>query len=88
MTEANHITGLQPPVVYLQRSKALEMVMDDAKQLLKASASSSAPCRELVMGVPGPGYIEVKDASVHGVGGVIVGHTKACTPTVFLTRMA
>jgi hypothetical protein len=25
----------------------------------------------------------VKDASKHGVGGIIIGESKACTPTVF-----
>eukprot|EP00956_Cyclotella_meneghiniana_P036315 scaffold124074_cov23-Cyclotella_meneghiniana.AAC.1 len=30
-----------------------------------------------------PDYIGVKDASIHGVGGVIVGQGKACLPTVF-----
>jgi hypothetical protein len=28
-------------------------------------------------------YVGVKDASLHGVGGVIVGDKKACIPTVF-----
>ena len=29
-----------------------------------------------------PDYIEVKDASRHGIGGIILGEGKACTPTV------
>ncbi len=33
------------------------------------------------MGIPE--YIGTKDASGQGVGGVIVGNTKACTPTLF-----
>ena len=32
-------------------------------------------CKELVMGVPE--FVGVKDASIHGVGDIIVGHTKA-----------
>jgi hypothetical protein len=36
---------------------------------------------ELVIG--NPHYIGVKDASIHGVGGIIVGDEKACVPTVF-----
>lgn len=30
-----------------------------------------------------PHYVGVKDASIHGVGGIIVGDEKACVPTVF-----
>ena len=81
MTEANCILGKEPPVVYLQRSKALEMCMDDARRLLKESGKAPTPCKELVMGEPG--YVGIKDASVHGVGGIVVGHNKACTPVVF-----
>ena len=33
------------------------------------------------MGVPE--FVGVKDASIHRVGSIIVGHTKACVPTVF-----
>ena len=30
-----------------------------------------------------PNYIGVKDASRHGIGGIITGEEKSCTPTVF-----
>jgi hypothetical protein len=30
-----------------------------------------------------PDYVGVKDASIHGVGGVVVGDKKECVPTVF-----
>ena len=30
-----------------------------------------------------PHYIGVKDASSHGIGGIIMGEEKACKPTVF-----
>jgi hypothetical protein len=30
-----------------------------------------------------PDFVGVKDASLHGVGGIIVGHRKPCRPTVF-----
>jgi hypothetical protein len=30
-----------------------------------------------------PAYVGVKDASIHGVGGIIIGENKACVPTVF-----
>jgi hypothetical protein len=38
-------------------------------------------CSELVMGEPD--YIGVKDASIHGVGGIIIGEKEDCIPTVF-----
>ena len=37
--------------------------------------------KELVTGWPH--YIGVKDASSHGIGGIITGKGKACIPTVF-----
>ena len=30
-----------------------------------------------------PHYIGVKDAYSHGIGGIVMGEGKACTPTVF-----
>jgi hypothetical protein len=38
-------------------------------------------CKELVHGWPQ--YVGVKDASKHGVGGVVIGEELACTPTIF-----
>ena len=38
-------------------------------------------CKELVAGWPD--FVGVKDASGHGVGGIIVGENKACAPTLF-----
>ena len=38
-------------------------------------------CAELVPGWPG--FVGVKDASSHGVGGIVVGEREACVPTVF-----
>ena len=38
-------------------------------------------CKELVVGLPD--YIGVKDASIHGVGGYIIGEKDKCIPTVF-----
>ena len=81
LTEVNKILGKEPPVVYLQRSKSLLLCIEDARRLLRESGKRPTPCSQLVMGEAG--YVGVKDASVHGVGGVIVGHKKACTPTVF-----
>ena len=30
-----------------------------------------------------PDFVGIKDSSIHGVGGITVGHRKACCPTVF-----
>ena len=45
------------------------------------STKNSAPYKELVMGWTQ--YIGVKDASTHGIGGIIMGEVKSCKPTVF-----
>jgi hypothetical protein len=80
-TAAHKLLSVRPPVVYLKRNKSLLVCMDDCRRLLRESASAPTPCRELVMGEPD--YIGIKDASIHGVGGVVVGDNKACIPTVF-----
>jgi hypothetical protein len=80
-TAAHKLFSVRPPVVYLKRNKSLLVCMDDCRRLLRESASAPTPCRELVMGEPD--YIGIKDASIHGVGGVVVGDNKECIPTVF-----
>ena len=45
------------------------------------STKNPTPCKELFTGWPH--YIGVKDASNHGIGGIIMGEGKACIPTVF-----
>jgi len=77
----NSILSLRPPVVFLHRNKALRQTLQDCRTLLRESSAHPTPCRELVMGEPD--FVGVKDASLHGVGGIIVGHRKPCKPTVF-----
>ena len=48
---------------------------------MKESLAAPTRCRELVMAWPD--FVGVKDASGHGVGGIIVGENAACVPTVF-----
>lgn len=81
MTECNSIIGMQPKVVYLQRNPKLRQVLDDCRRLVRASAQNPTPCRELIVGPPG--YVGIKDASIDGAGGIVVGDHKACVPTVF-----
>ncbi len=77
----NAILRKEPKVVYLHRCKGALQAMKDCRTLLRESTTAPTRCKELVMGVPE--YIGTKDASGQGVGGVIVGNTKACTPTLF-----
>jgi hypothetical protein len=80
-TPFNNLLPLQPAIVYLHRNKALTEAISDCRTLLRESTKTPTCCSELVMGEPD--FIGVKDASIHGVGGIIVGHKKACVPTVF-----
>ena len=45
------------------------------------STKNQTLCKELVTGWSH--YIEVKDESSHGIGGIIIGKEKSCIPTVF-----
>ena len=45
------------------------------------STENPTPCKESV--TRWPHYIGVKDASSHGIEGIIMGEVKACIPTVF-----
>lgn len=81
LSPLNRICAKEPKFVFLHRNKALLEAIRDCRTLLRESTLNPTRCRELVSGWPD--YIGVKDASVHGVGGVIVGENKACVPTVF-----
>lgn len=81
LNPCNTILSIRPPVVFLHHNKALHQAMKDCRTLLRETSVRPTPCRELVMDEPD--FVGVKDASLHGVGGIIVGHKKACRPTVF-----
>lgn len=81
MTPFNKLLRLRPPVVYLHKNKALLQVTQDCRDLLREATKSPTPCKELVMGATD--FVGVKDASLHGVGGIVVGDKEACVPTVF-----
>jgi hypothetical protein len=51
------------------------------QSLLREATKSPTPCQELVIGETN--FVGVKDASIHGIGGVVVGDKEACVPTVF-----
>jgi hypothetical protein len=68
-------------MVYLHHNQALHNTLKDCRTLLHEATQRPTPCQELIMGEPD--FVGIKDASIHGVGGIIVGHLKSCLPTVF-----
>jgi hypothetical protein len=57
------------------------MHSSSCRTILREATEHPTPCKELVNAWPD--FVGVKDASKHGVGGVIVDEGKPCTPTVF-----
>jgi hypothetical protein len=81
MTPFNKLQRLRPPIVYFHKNKQLLQVVKDCQDLLREATLHPTPCRELVMGETD--FVGVKDALIHGVGGIVVGAKEACVPTVF-----
>jgi hypothetical protein len=81
LSPCNRLLRKRPPFVYLHRNTPLRVALQDMRTLLRESTLLPTQCRELV--TAWPDFIGVKDASKHGVGGVILGEKAACTPTVF-----
>jgi hypothetical protein len=77
----NKLLRKRPAFVYLHRNKKLFHAIKDCRTLLWEATLRPTKCSELVMG--DPDFVGVKDASVHGVGEIIVGESMACVPTVF-----
>jgi hypothetical protein len=67
--------------VYLHNNEDLQAAIEVMRTLLQQSTLKPMQCHELVAGWPD--FVGVKDASSHGVGGIIVGELSKCTPTVF-----
>ena len=70
----NQMLGKEPNNVFLQCNKPLLLAIRDCCHLLEMSTKNPTPCKELVTGCPH--YIGVKDASSHGIGGIIMGEEK------------
>eukprot|EP00956_Cyclotella_meneghiniana_P004838 scaffold5989_cov47-Cyclotella_meneghiniana.AAC.9 len=81
LTPCNRVIAKRPRRVFLHRNRRLTTALKDMRTLIREATANPTKCRELVMGPPD--YIGVKDASIHGVGGFIVGQGKSCLPTVF-----
>ena len=73
--------GKEPENVFLKCNKPLLSAIRDCRHLLEMSTKNPTPCKELVTGWPH--CIGVKDASSHGIGGIIMEEGKACIPTLF-----
>ena len=81
LSPCNTIMRKNPRVVYLKDNQLLYQAISDCRTLLRESTVAPTKCAELV--AAWPDFVGVKDASGHGIGGVIVGENKACVPTVF-----
>jgi hypothetical protein len=81
LSVCNPLLGKRPAYVHLRRNQHLLQAMRDCRTLLREATVRPTPCEELVTGWPQ--YVGVKDASKHGVGGIIIGEANECTPTVF-----
>ena len=81
LSPCNAVLRKQPPVVYLHNNQHLLQAIKDIRTLLRESTTRPTKCTELVS--DWPDFVGIKDASGHGVGGIIVGENKACPPTVF-----
>ena len=77
----NMVIRLEPEVVYLHRNKTLLVAVIECRILMRESTLAPTPCREPV--TAWPDYVGIKDAPGQGVGGVVFGGHKSCTPTVF-----
>ena len=77
----NTIIRKAPSVVYLHKNEELRWALKECRTFLRESVGNPTKCSRLV--TKWPDFIGVKDASSHGVGGIIIGENKAARPTVF-----
>ena len=78
MSPYNAIIWKEPKFVFLHRNEHLLTALMDFHTLLRKSTLTPTKCTELVSGWPD--LVGVKDASVQGVVGVIIGDNEAFTP--------
>jgi hypothetical protein len=81
MSPCNSILWLQPWHVYLHNNEDLWATIEEIQTLLQQLAIKLTRCCELVTGWPD--FVGVKDASCHGIGGIVIGELSTCTPTVY-----
>ena len=73
--------GKEPNNIFLWQNKHLLSAIRDCRHLLELSTKIPTTCKELV--TVWPHHIWFKGAYRHGIGAIIMGKGKACTPTVF-----
>jgi hypothetical protein len=81
LSPCNRILTKKPPIVWLNSQKQVLAAIIGCRTLLRESTKDPTRCKELVSGWPD--FIGIVDASSHGVGGVVMGETSLCIPTVF-----
>jgi hypothetical protein len=81
LSPCNRVLATTPPIVWLNSQKQVLAVIIGCRTLLRESTKDPMRCRELVSGWPE--LIRIADASSQGVGGVVMGETSQCIPTVF-----
>jgi hypothetical protein len=81
MSPFNSILRRAPTLVYLHKNEELRLALCECRTFLRESVGNPTKCSRLI--TKWPDYIGVKDASSHGVGGIIIGENKAMCPTVF-----
>ena len=75
------ILAKQPTFVFLHRNKNLITALQECRIFLHESVLAPTKCSSLVSAWPD--FVGIKDASKHGVGGIIIGENRAMPPTVF-----
>jgi hypothetical protein len=81
LSVCNPLLGRWPPFVHISKKNHLLEALRDCRTILREATAQPTPCRELIS--DWPHYVGVKDASKHGVGGVVIGEARKCIPMVF-----
>jgi hypothetical protein len=81
LTSCKALLQKRPAFVFLAQSKPLLQAISDYRTLLHEAIQEPTKCMDLVLGESD--FIGVKDASIEGVGGIIIGKKSECIPTVF-----
>ncbi|KAL7536869.1 hypothetical protein ACHAWF_005588, partial [Thalassiosira exigua] len=81
ITPQNDMVTLAPPTVFLHKNATLLTAVRDCRTLISETMVSPTKCSQLVQGWPH--FVGIKDASGHGVRGVIVGEHAESVPTFF-----
>ena len=81
LTPCNTILSKPPVFVFPSRNRPLRQAISDCRTLLREATKAPTNYRELVLGESE--FVRVNDASIKGVGGIIIGDKATCVPTVF-----